>query len=251
VPPAAIRDFVQRVGVARAYSVVDIAMLDHSIREVLNRTAPRRMAVLRPLRLVIENFGDGAPTSVEARNNPDDPEAGNRRVPFGRELYVERDDFMEDPPKNFYRLAPGHTVRLRYAGLVICREAVKGARGEVAELRCTWQPEAPNQKVRGTIHWVSAAHSLPAEIRLYNQLFTRPDPGSEGDFIADLNSNSLEILTGARVEPALADATPGAPVQFERQGYFCLDSEAAPGRLIFNRTVALRDSWAKAQGSRG
>ena len=251
VPPAAIRDFVQRVGVARAYSVVDIAMLDHSIREVLNRTALRRMAVLRPLRLVIENFNDGAPLSVEARNHPDDPEAGSRRIPFGSELYVEREDFMEDPPKNFYRLAPGQTVRLRYAGLVICREAVKDAQGRVAELRCTWQPEAPNQKVRGTIHWVSAHHSLPAEIRLYNQLFTRSDPGSEGDFIADLNPNSLETLTEARVEPALADATPGAPVQFERQGYFCRDSEAAPGRLIFSRTVALRDSWAKTQGSRG
>jgi glutaminyl-tRNA synthetase len=251
VPPAAIRDFVQRVGVARAYSVVDIAMLDHSIREVLNRTALRRMAVLRPLRLVIENFNDGAPLSVEARNHPDDPEAGSRRIPFGSELYVEREDFMEDPPKNFYRLAPGQTVRLRYAGLVICREAVKDAQGRVAELRCTWQPEAPNQRVRGTIHWVAAAHSLPAEIRLYDQLFTRPDPGSEGDFIADLNPNSLEILTEARVEPALADATPGEPVQFERQGYFCLDPEATPGRLIFNRTVALRDSWAKAQGARG
>ena len=251
VPPAAIRDFVQRVGVARAYSVVDIAMLDHSIREVLNRTALRRMAVLRPLRLVIENFNDGAPLSVEARNHPDDPEAGSRRIPFGSEHYVEREDFMEDPPKNFYRLAPGQTVRLRYAGLVICREAVKDAQGRVAELRCTWQPEAPNQRVRGTIHWVAAAHSLPAEIRLYDQLFTRPDPGSEGDFIADLNPNSLEILTEARVEPALADATPGEPVQFERQGYFCLDPEATPGRLIFNRTVALRDSWAKAQGARG
>jgi glutaminyl-tRNA synthetase len=249
VPPAAIRDFVQRVGVARAHSVVDIAMLEHSIREVLNRTAPRRMAVLRPLRLVIENFDDGAPTSVEARNNPDDPEAGSRRLSFARELYVERDDFMENPPKNFYRLAPGQTVRLRYAGLVICREAMKDARGEVAELRCTWQPETPNQKVRGTIHWVAAAHSLAAEIRLYNQLFTRSDPGAEGDFIADINPDSRETLTEARVEPALADATPEAPVQFERQGYFCLDPETAPGRLIFNRTVALRDSWAKARGS--
>jgi glutaminyl-tRNA synthetase len=248
VPPAAILDFVQRVGIARAHSVVDIAMFEHSIRELLNKVAPRRMAVLRPLRLVIENIQD-APVSVEARNNPDDPAGGSRGVPFGRELYVERDDFMEEPPKNFYRLAPGQTVRLRYAGLVICREAVKDARGEVAELRCTWQPEAPNKKVRGTIHWVSAAHSLPAEIRLYNQLFTRPDPGSEGDFIADLNPSSLETLTKARVEPALADATPGEPVQFERQGYFCLDPEAAPGRLIFNRTVALRDSWAKARGS--
>ena len=250
VPPDAIRDFVQRVGVARAYSVVDIAMLDHSIREVLNRTALRRMAVLRPLRLVIENIQD-APQSVEARNNPDDPAAGSRRVPFGGELYVERDDFMDDPPKNFYRLAPGRTVRLRYAGLVTCRDVVKNAQGDVLELRCTWQPEGLDQKVRGTIHWVAAAPSLPAEIRLYNQLFTRPDPGSEGDFIADLNPNSLETLTDARVEPALADATPEAPVQFERQGYFCLDPEATPGQLIFNRTVVLRDSWAKARASGG
>jgi glutaminyl-tRNA synthetase len=251
VPAAAIREFVRRVGVqARANSVVEIAMFEHSVRELLNKVAPRRMAVLRPLRLVIENIDD-APLSVEARNNPDDPEAGSRHVSFGRELYVERDDFVEEPPKNFYRLAPGQTVRLRYAGLVICREAVKDAQGRVAELRCSWQPEAPNQKVRGTIHWVAAAHSLAAKIRLYNPLFTRPDPGSEGDFIADLNPNSLETLTEARVEPALADATPEAPVQFERQGYFCLDPEATPGRLIFNRTVALRDSWAKAQGSRG
>jgi glutaminyl-tRNA synthetase len=250
VPPAAIRDFVRRVGVqARTNSVVEIAMFEHSIREVLNKTAPRRMAVLRPLKLVIENFDDGASTSVEARNNPDDLEAGSRRVPFGSALFVERDDFMEDPPKNFYRLAPGRTVRLRYAGLVICREAVKDARGEVAELRCTWQPEAPNQKVRGTIHWVSAAHSLPAEIRLYDQLFTRADPGAQGDFTADINPNSLETLPEGRVEPALAEAEPGEPVQFERQGYFCLDPEATPGRLIFNCTVALRDSWAKARGS--
>jgi glutaminyl-tRNA synthetase len=250
VPPAAIRDFVQRVGVARAYSVVDIAMFDHPIREVLNRTAPRRMAVLRPLKLVIENIHD-APVSVEARNNPDDPEAGSRRVQFGSELYVERDDFMEEPPNSFYRLAPGRTVRLRYAGLVTCREIVKDTHGEVTELRCIWQPEKPGLKVRGTIHWVAVAHSLPAEIRLYNQLFTRPDPGADGDLMADLDPNSLETLTEARVEPTLRDATPEAPVQFERQGYFCLDPDATPGRLIFNRTVALRDSWARAQGSGG
>jgi glutaminyl-tRNA synthetase len=252
VPPAAIRDFVQRVGVARAYSVVDLAMLEHSIRELLNKTAQRRMAVLRPLKLVIANYGDVyGLTRVEAKNNPEDPEAGTRQIPFGSELYIERDDFIEEPPKNFHRLAPGRTVRLRYAGLVICREAVKDAQGRVAELRCTWQPEGSNQKVRGTIHWVSAQHSLPAEIRIYNQLFDRPDPGAQGDFMSDLNPNSLEILADARVEPTLAAATPGEAVQFERQGYFCLDPEATQGRLIFNRTVALRDSWAKAQGSRG
>jgi glutaminyl-tRNA synthetase len=252
VPPAAIRDFVRRVGVqARANSVVDIAMFEHSIREVLNKTVPRRMAVLRPLKLVIENFDDGAPTSVEARNNPDDPEAGSRRVPFGRELFVERDDFMEDPPKNFYRLAPGQTVRLRYAGLVICREAVKDAHGKVVELCCTWRSEAPNQKVRGTIHWVAAAHSLPAEIRLYNPLFTRPDPGAAGDFMANLNPDSLEILSDARIEPPLSAAMPGEAVQFERQGYFCADSDSSPQRLVFNRTVGLRDSRAKVRASEG
>jgi glutaminyl-tRNA synthetase len=249
VPAAAIREFVRRVGVqARANSVVEIAMFEHSIREVLNKTAPRRMAVLRPLKLVITNADPAMPTHVEARNNPDDPEAASRRVPFGSELFVERDDFMEEPPNNFYRLAPGRTVRLRYAGLVTCREAMKDADGQVAELRCSWQAEGSEQKVRGTIHWVAAAQSLPAEVRLYNQLFTRPDPGAEGDFMADLNPNSLEILTEARVEPGLAEAAAGEPMQFERQGYFCLDPDSAPGRLVFNRTVGLRDSWAKARG---
>jgi glutaminyl-tRNA synthetase len=250
VPAAAIREFVGRVGVqARANSVVEIAMFEHSIREVLNKMAPRRMAVLRPLKLVITNADADMPTEVEARNNPDDAAAGSRRVPFGRELFVERDDFMEEPPNNFYRLAPGRTVRLRYAGLVTCREVLKDAHGQVAELRCSWQPEGSEQKVRGTIHWVAAAQSLPAEVRLYNQLFTRPDPGPEGDFMADLNPNSLEVLTEARVEPALAQAAAGEPMQFERQGYFCLDPEGAPGRLIFNRTVGLRDSWARARGA--
>ncbi len=256
VPPAAIRDFVQRVGVARAYSVVDIAMLDHSIRELLNKTAPRRMAVLRPLKLVIENFGaSDTPTRVEAINNPEDPEAGTRQILFGRELYIERDDFMENPPKNFYRLAPGREVRLRYAYCVTCREVVKNATGEVIELRCSYDPatrggNAPDgRKIRATLHWVSAGHSLPAEIRAYNPLFTRPDPGAEGDFMTDLNLNSLETLTEARVEPALAAALPREPVQFERQGYFCLDPAAAPGRLVFNRTVGLRDSWAKARAA--
>ena len=250
VPPAAIRDFVQRVGVARAHSVVDIAMLDHSIREVLNKIAPRRMAVLRPLKLVIENYDPlFGLMRVDASNNPEDPNAGTRQIPFGRELYIERDDFMEDPPKNFYRLAPGRRVRLRYAGLVTCRELEKDACGEVVALRCSWQREAQDQKVRGTIHWVSAVHSLPAEIRLYNQLFTRPDPGADSDFIADLNPNSLETLTEARVEPALADAAPGEPVQFERQGYFCLDPLSGPDRLIFNRTVGLRDSWTRVRAT--
>ncbi|MGH9806912.1 MAG: glutamine--tRNA ligase, partial [Terriglobia bacterium] len=254
VPAAAIRDFVQRVGVARANSLVDAAMLDHAVREQLNRTAPRRMAVLRPLKLVITNYS-GAGEELDAVNNPEDPAAGTRRVAFGRELYVERDDFMEDPPKNFYRLAPGREVRLRYAYFVTCREVVKNAAGEVVELRCTYDPatrggNAPDgRKVRATLHWVAAPQAVPAEIRLYNPLFSRADPGAEGDLFADLSASSLEILTESRVEPALNDLGVGAPVQFERQGYFCLDPDTQPGRLVFNRTVPLRDSRAKAQTS--
>jgi glutaminyl-tRNA synthetase len=254
VPPEAIRDFVSRVGVARATSIVDVAMLEHSIRELLNRVAPRFMAVLRPLKLVIENYPDTS-EELEAVNNPEDPAAGTRRIPFARELYVEHGDFMEEPPKKFYRLAPGREVRLRYAYFVTCREAVKDASGEVVELRCTYDPatrggNAPDgRKVQATLHWVTAAHAVPAEVRLYDRLFRRPDPGADGDFIADLNPASIETLTGARLEPALASALPGAPVQFERQGYFCLDTDSAPGRLVFNRTVGLRDAWSKLQAA--
>ena len=252
VPAAAIRDFARRVGVARANSLVDVAMFDHAVREHLNKIALRRMAVLRPLKLVIANYPEGAREEIDAVNNPEDPSAGTRRTPFGRELYVERDDFMENPPKNFYRLAPGREVRLRYAYFVTCREVVKKA-GEVVELICTYDPatrggNAPDgRKVRATLHWVDAASAVPAEIRLYKPLFTRPDPGAGGDFFADLNPDSLEILTESRIEPALAGALPGEPLQFERQGYFCLDADSRPGRLVFNRTVGLRDSWAKAQ----
>jgi glutaminyl-tRNA synthetase len=255
VPPAAILDFVRRAGVARANSVVDVAMFEHSIRELLNKTAARRMAVLRPLKLVIENYPGAAIEELDAVNNPEDPAAGTRRIPFGRELYVERDDFMEDPPKNFYRLSPGREVRLRYAYFITCREVVKNAAGEVVELICTYDPatrggNAPDgRKVRATLHWVAAAHAVPAQLRLYSPLFTRPDPGAAGDFIADLNPRSLETLTDGRVEPALLGSATGEPVQFERQGYFCLDPDSAPGRLIFNRTVGLRDSWAKAQAT--
>ena len=255
VPPAAILDFVRRAGVARANSVVDLAMFEHSIRELLNKTAARRMAVLRPLKLVIENYPGAAIEELDAVNNPEDPAAGTRRIPFGRELYVERDDFMEDPPKNFYRLSPGREVRLRYAYFITCREVVKNAAGEVVELICTYDPatrggNAPDgRKVRATLHWVAAAHAVPAQLRLYSPLFTRPDPGAAGDFIADLNPHSLETLTNGRVEPALLGSATGEPVQFERQGYFCLDPDSAPGRLIFNRTVGLRDSWAKAQAT--
>jgi glutaminyl-tRNA synthetase len=255
VPPAAIRDFVRRVGVARANSIVDVAMFEHAVRELLNKTAPRRMAVLRPLKLVIENYPAGAVEELGAVNNPEDPTAGSRHIPFGRELYVEREDFMENPSKNFYRLSPGREVRLRYAYFVTCREAVKNAAGEPVELICTYDPatrggNAPDgRKVRATLHWVSAAHAIPAEIRLYNPLFNRPDPGAAGDFVADLNRHSLEILTDSRVEPELATATSAATVQFERQGYFCADLDSAPHHLVFNRTIGLRDSWAKAQTS--
>ncbi|HUA56444.1 MAG TPA: glutamine--tRNA ligase/YqeY domain fusion protein [Candidatus Sulfotelmatobacter sp.] len=256
VPPAALRDFVRRVGVARAYSIVDYAMFDAAVREHLNKTAPRRMAVLRPLKLVIENYPEGAVEELDAVNNPEDPAAGSRRIPFRRELYVERDDFMENPPKKFFRLAPGREVRLRYAYFVTCREAVKDAAGEVVELRCTYDPatrggNAPDgRKVQATLHWVTVADSLPAEVRLYNQLFTRPDPGAGGgDVMTDLNPDSLERLAAVRVEPALAGAPAGEAVQFERQGYFCPDPDGAPGRLVFNRTVGLRDTWAKVQAA--
>jgi glutaminyl-tRNA synthetase len=252
VPSAAIREFVRRIGVARANSVVDVAMFEHAVREVLNKGAPRRMAVLRPLKVVIENY-EGASEVLEAANHPDDPAQGTRRIPFGRELYVERDDFMENPPKKFFRLAPGREVRLRYGYFVTCREAVKNAAGEVVELRCTYDPatrggNAPDgRKVQATLHWVSATQALTAEVRLYNQLFARPDPGAGGDVFADLNPNSLEVLSGCKLEPALAEAAVEHPVQFERQGYFCRDLDSTAERLVFNRTVGLRDSYAKAQ----
>ncbi len=256
VPPQAVRDFVKRIGVAKANSVVDAAMFDFSVREVLNKAALRRMAVLRPLKIVIENYPEGRSEEIEAVNHPDDPAAGTRRLRFGRELYVERDDFMEHPPKKFYRLSPGREVRLRYAYFITCREVVKNPAGEVVELRCSYDPQtrggnAPDgRKVQATLHWVSAADAVPAEVRLYNQLFARPDP-NPGDFIADLNPDSLEVLTDCRLEPALAAANSDDPVQFERQGYFCRDPDSAPGRLVFNRTVGLRDTWARVSGGKG
>ena len=255
IPPEAIRDFVRRVGVARANSVVDIAMFDHAVREFLNKNAARRMAVLNPLKVVIENYPEGTGEELEAINHPEDPDAGTRRIPFGREIYVERDDFMEDPPKKFYRLSPGREVRLRYAYMITCREVVKDASGAVVELRCTYDPatrggNAPDgRKVQATLHWVAAAASVPAEIRVYNQLFLRPDPGAGGDYAADLNPQSLEILANCRVEPSLATENSAAPVQFERQGYFCRDPDSTPGRLVFNRTIGLRDSYAKTQAA--
>jgi len=256
VPPEAVRDFVKRIGVAKANSVVDAAMFDFSVREVLNKAALRRMAVLRPLKIVIENYPEGRSEEIEAVNHPDDPAAGTRRLRFGRELYVERDDFMEHPPKKFYRLSPGREVRLRYAYFITCREVVKNPAGEVVELRCSYDPQtrggnAPDgRKVQATLHWVSAADAVPAEVRLYNQLFARPDP-NPADFIADLNPDSLAVLTDCRLEPALAAANSDDPVQFERQGYFCRDPDSAPGRLVFNRTVGLRDTWARVSGGKG
>jgi glutaminyl-tRNA synthetase len=248
VPPEGIRDFVRRVGVAKANSTVDAAMLDFSVREFLNKHAHRRMAVLKPLKVVIENYPEGQIEDLEAINHPEDPAAGTRRVPFGRELYIEQEDFMENPPKKFFRLAPGREVRLRYAYLITCREVVKNAAGEVVELRCTYDPatrggNAPDgRKVQATLHWVAAARAVPAEIRIYNNLFSRPDPGADGDLAKDLNPNSLEILRDAQVEPALAEASEGIAIQFERQGYFCLDVGSKKNHPVFNRTIGLRDS---------
>ncbi len=253
VPAEAVREFVRRVGVARANSVVDYAMYEHAIRETLNRMAQRRMAVLRPLKLVIENYPEGQTEVLQAANNPEDAASGTRPITFSRELFVERDDFMENPPKKFYRLSPGREVRLRYAYFVTCREVVKSPDGDVVELRCTYDPatkggDAPDgRKVQATLHWVAAADAVPAEVRIYDHLFTRPDPGADGDVMADLNPESLEVLRGCLVEPTLAAAPVGQAVQFERQGYFCADPDSAAGRLVFNRTVGLRDTWAKVQ----
>ena len=253
VPPEAIADFTRRIGVARADNLVDMALFEHCLRETMNQTAPRRLAVLRPLKVVIENYPDGEIEMLEALNNPNDERAGTRRIPFSREIFVEREDFMEDAPKKFFRLSPGREVRLRYAYFITCTEVIKDASGEVSELRATYDPatrggNAPDgRKVRGTIHWVSVPASIPAEIRLYDHLFTTPEPGAAGDFINDLNPDSLTVLAESRLEPSLAEATPGTPVQFERQGYFAPDPDSRPDRLVFNRTVGLRDSWAKIQ----
>ncbi len=256
VPPAAVREFIKRIGVAKANSVVDVGMLEFSIRESLNRTALRRMAVLRPLKVVIENYPEGEVEEIEAINHPDDPAAGTRRVAFGRELYIERDDFMENPPKKFFRLSPGTEVRLRYAYFIKCRDVIKNAAGEVTELRCTYDPatrggNAPDgRKVKATMHWLPAAQSIPAEIRIYNQLFSNPTPDA-ANFVADLNPQSLEILPDARVEPAVAQDTSPEPVQFERQGYFVRDKDSTPDHLVFNRTIGLRDTFAKEVGGKG
>ena len=250
VPPAAIRDFIKRIGVAKANSLVDVSMLEFSLREELNNTALRRMAVLRPIKAVIENYPEGQVEELDAVNHPDDPAAGSRKIKFGRELYIEQEDFMESPPKKFFRLSPGAEVRLRYAYFITCKEAVKNAKGEITELRCTYDPatkggNAPDgRKVKATIHWVSAMHSMPAEVRIYDPLFLKPVP-DVANFATELNPNSLELLNGARIEPALADAKLEVPVQFERNGYFCLDPDSKPAKPVFNRTIGLRDTWAK------
>jgi glutaminyl-tRNA synthetase len=241
------------IGVAKRDSVVDVAMLEHCVRDHLNRVAERRMAVLRPLKVVIEDYPEGQVEEFAAVNNPEDPAAGTRQVPFSRTLFIEREDFMEDPPKKFYRLAPGREVRLRYAYFITCREVVKDAQGEVVELHCSHDPatrggNSPDgRSPKATLHWVSAAHAVPGEARLYDHLFSRPDPGADGDLLADLSPRSEEVLTGCQLEPSLGSLPVGARVQFERLGYFCVDPDSRPGRPVFNRTVTLRDTWAKVQ----
>ena len=253
VPAAALRDFIARLAVTKSDSVVEAAMLDHCIRELLNKTAVRRMAVLRPLKVVIENYPKDQEEDLEAVNHPGNPDRGTRMVPFSREIYVERDDFMEDPPKKFYRLGPGREVRLRFAYFVTCTDVIKDASGNVTELRCTYDPatrggDSPDgRKVRGTIHWASAKHAVDAEVRLYDNLFADENPDADGDFLEQMNSDSLEILPDCKLEPSLKLAGSEVAVQFERLGYFCLDADATDERPVFNRTIGLRDSWAKTQ----
>jgi glutaminyl-tRNA synthetase len=259
--PESVRDFCTRIGVAKKENVIDVAQLEHSVREDLNKRAPRVMVVLRPLKVVITNFPEGTVEYVGVMNNPEDESAGNRDVPFSRELYLEREDFMENPPKKFFRLSPGKEVRLRGAYFVTCTDVIKDDGGEVTELRCTYDPEtrggnAPDgRKPKATLHWVSAAHAIPIEVRLYDRLFSVEDPERvpEGKtFLDNLNPRSLETLSGAMAEPSLSSAVPGTRFQFERVGYFCADPDSKPGALVFNRTVSLKDTWARiAQKSNG
>jgi glutaminyl-tRNA synthetase len=253
-PAEGIREFVAMVGVAKTDSVVEVGMLEHAVRNVLNRTASRRFAVLDPLKVVVENYPEGQTEETEVPNNPEDPSAGSRKVPFSRELWIERDDFMEEPVRKFFRLAPGREVRLRSAYFVTCTDVVKDADGRIVELRCTYDPEtrggdAPDgRRPKATLHWVSAAHAVPAEVRLYDYLFADPYPGADGrDLFDDLNPDSETVVAGAHVEASLADVPLGETVQFERLGYFCPDPDSTPGALVFNRTLTLRDTWAKLQ----
>jgi glutaminyl-tRNA synthetase len=255
--PESIRNFCERIGVAKRDSIVDVALLEYCIREDLNKRAPRVMAVLNPLRVVIDNYPEELVEEMEAVNNPEDPGMGTRKVPFSRIIYIEREDFREDPPKQFFRLAPGREVRLRYAYFIKCVGVVKDERtGEVTELHCTYDPEtrggdAPDgRKVKATLHWASAAHAIEAEVHLYNLLFSKADPASVeegGHFTSSLNTESLVTLRSCRIEPCLANATPGSFYQFERQGYFCVDPDSSGGKMVFNRTVTLRDTWAKVE----
>ena len=252
--PEALRDFCARIGVAKKENVQDLALLEHTAREDLNRRAQRALAVIRPLRVVIENYPEDRTEIIEAVNNPEDAAAGTRQIPFSRVLYIERDDFMEVPAKKFFRLSPGTEVRLRYSYILKCEGVIKDAAGEVVELRATIDAESlagatAARRVKGTIHWVSAAHALDAELRLFDRLFASEDPSDEGrDPLTDLNPASLEIVRGSKVEPALGQATPSQRFQFERQGYFSVDPDSRPGALVFNRTVTLRDTWARIAG---
>jgi glutaminyl-tRNA synthetase len=258
--PEAIRTFVTAAGVSRTNGVVDIEMLEHFQRDDLNKRATRAMAVLNPLKLIIDNYPEGESEFVEVANNPEDPSAGTRQVPFSREVYIEQDDFREVPPPKYYRLSPGKEVRLRNAYFITAHSVVKDAAGNIVEVHCTYDPASrggnspDGRKVKSTMHWVSKAHALTAEIRLYDKLFLKPDPNDveEGaDVLSNLNPNSLEIVTGAALEPSLANAAPGAPYQFERVGYFCLDQDTQGGKLVFNRTLPLKDSWAKIEKKAG
>jgi len=252
--PESVVSFCRGVGIAKRENLIELARLEFSIRDDLNRRAPRRMAVLRPLKVVIENYPEGEVEELDAVNNPEDAAAGSRKVPFSREIYIERDDFLEDPPRKFFRLAPGREVRLRYAYFITCNEVVKDESGEIVELRCSYDPatrggDSPDgRKVKGTLHWVSAAQALNAEVRLYETLFSKEDPHDleEGQhFLENLNPHSLEVLEGCKLEPALGELEPGESCQFERLGYFCTDADSEPGGMVFNRTVTLRDTWAK------
>ncbi len=259
-PPEAIRNFCGAIGVSKTTGSIELAMLEHFVREDLNKRAPRAMAVLRPLRVVIDNYPENQTEEMDAVNNPEDPSAGSRKVPFSRVLYIEQEDFREDPPKQYYRLSPGREVRLRYGYFVTCTGVIKNDQGEVMEVHCTYDPatrggNAPpdGRKVKSTIHWVSAAHAVNAEVRIYDNLFIKEDPNQTKDgedFTANLNPNSLEVLTDCKLEPSLASASAGSRYQFERLGYFCVDPESAPGKPIFNRTVALKDAWARIEKKR-
>lgn len=255
IPATAIRDFVSRLGVTKSDSTVEPALLDHCVRELLNKTAERRMAVLKPLKVVIENYPEGESEDLDAVNNPEDEAAGKRRVRFGREIYIERDDFMEDAPKKFFRLAPGREVRLRWAYFITCTDVIKDDAGDIVELRCTYDPatkggDAPDgRKVKGTLHWVAAETAVDAEVRLYDHLFTDPAPGRQEDFVATLNPESLEVLSGCKLEPSLMDFDIGDAMQFERMGYFAKDPDSTDDKPVFNRTMTLRDTWAKIQAN--